>query len=532
MKSSPSIRSSRSNCTRGLDLACFSALVAAGLLTLAPTLARASAELDRRYQLDTVGSLRSHDNVDGLFADYVSESIREYFSNQPRFLLQDLSRSDAVLATSKAPYQKLIEDQQILLKVARTTRSSTLLRTRIFKEGSRYRFTLDWLHAPKMEALATEVFYMDEPGRGEALGAEQIKSQLHDAIDRMIRKVPFQGTLTGRDQASVTLNVGESSGIRKGDTLVIGTIEEVKRHPLLKSIVEWRLVPTGKVEVDQVDRGMTFGHVIEEDAAKPISKNHKLMEVIAHPDPVLAAQASSTGDLPPLTDRLDPPKYGWISAGLVAGSFARQTANSAGTAGKDGGGLGGGANAEAQVWLNRQWFVEGLLGYSLYGYSQTDLASGAASGDGFISTLFQQRLGVGYSYIPGSNFFAAKSWVKIGTQASSYSLARSAAEQTNPIKFTGYYLGIGGDLPLRGGWGAQMNLNFGLTNTATETDGALGDAESATNVEFYAGAVKQVRPRLLFRVGLNFTAQGATYDTGATLSHHALMIMPSWVMLF
>ncbi len=530
MKSSPSLRSSRSERARGRWIVAGPAALA--LLALAAPHARASAELDRRYALDTVGSLKSHDNVDGLFADYVSEAIREYFANQPRFLLQDLSRSDAVLAKSKTPYPKLIEDQQILVKVARATRSSTLLRTRIFKEGPRYRFTLDWLHAPKMEVLATEVFYMDEPGRGEALGAEQIKAQLHDAIDRMVRKVPFQGTLTGRDQASVTLNVGESAGIRKGDTLVIGTIEEVKRHPLLKSIVEWRMVQTGKVEVDQVDRGITFGHVIEEDTSKPISKNNKLMEVIALPDPVLSAKASSTGDLPALTDRMDPPKYGWISAGLIAGSFSRQTADSTGTTGKDGGGLGAGANAEAQIWLNRQWFVEGVLGYSLYGYSQTDLASGAASGEGFTSTLFQQRLGVGYSYIPGSDFFAAKSWVKIGTQSNSYSLARSAAEQTSPIRFTGYYLGIGGDLPIRNGWGAQMNLNFGLTNTANETDGAFGDSESATNVEFYAGAIKQVRPRLLFRVGLDFVAQGATYSSGATLSHHAITIMPSWVMLF
>lgn len=526
MKNSPRVPVIRSKPLTALVAGC-------ALAALSATASLASSEMDCRYSLDTVGSLKSLDNVDGLFADYIAQSIRDYFATQPRFLLQDLSRSDAVLSGSKLPYSKLIDDEQVLAKVARTTRSSTLIRTKIFKEGARYRFTIDWLHAPKMEAISSEVFFIDEPARGQALGAEEIKTQVQAALDRLIRKIPFLGHITGRDQSTVTLNVGDALGLRKGDTLVVGTLEEVKRHPLLKSIVEWRTLQTGKLEVDQVDRGITFTKILEEDPARPIARFNKLLTVIPKSDPIQSARTEPTDETQaPLPERTAPAKYGWISAGMLLGNASRQVSDATGTTGKDGGGYGGGARADAQIWLDRQWFAEGRLGFSYYPYSQSDLATGTDTGASSSVMLYEQKLGVGYSYLPGADFFGAKSWVKLGTQTFSFTLPKSAAEQTNPVKFSGLYLGLGGDLPLREGWGAQMNLDFGLTKTVTESSGLLGKATSATIVDFYAGTFKYLKPRLLFRMGFNFVAHGAEYPAGATLSHRTITVMPSWVMLF
>ncbi|MFN7685599.1 MAG: hypothetical protein ACK5QT_09330 [Oligoflexia bacterium] len=516
-----------------------SATLAVAATLLVTSSALASTEFDRRYSLETIGVLRSHDNVDGLFTDYVARAIEEYFALQPRFVLQDLSRSNTVLSSSQIAYPKIIEDDQILSKVARSSRSATLLRTRIFKEGPRYRFTMDWLHAPKMEAISTEVFYMDEPEPGKALGSDEIKSQLAAALDRLVKKIPFQGHITGRDQDSVTLNLGEGAGLKRGDTLVVGTLEEVKRHPLLKSIVEWRIAETGRIEVEQVDRGVTFGRVIEEgqgaSQGRTVAKLNKVIRILPKsesPQSTGQADPTSSAPLPALPDRLDPPRYGWISAGADLGSMGRQTSNAEGTAGRDGSGVGAGARAEAQVWLNREWFVEGILGFSYYPYSQNDLATGAATGTSSTATLFQQRLGVGYTYLPGFDFFAAKSWIKLGTQSNVFTLAGNSTEQTAPVTFSGLYIGLGGDLPLRGDWGAQMNLNFGLTNSVTETNGPFGEATGGSQVEFYAGAFKRLKPRLLFRMGFHFASYGATYSSGATLTHRNFSITPSWVMLF
>src|SRR4051812_30100064 len=98
-----------------------SSLICLLLLFAAP--ARASSELDRAYALETVGFLRAWDNVDGLFADYVGAAYKDYFARQSRFVLQDLSRADYVLNKSKLPYNKVIEDHEILTQLARSMRS-------------------------------------------------------------------------------------------------------------------------------------------------------------------------------------------------------------------------------------------------------------------------------------------------------------------------------------------------------------------------------------------------------------------------
>lgn len=525
MKSSRLKSASRSRLVLACLLFAASALLAAGV-------ARASAELDRRYSLDSVGALRSLDNVDGLFTDYVSKAIREYFAGHPRFVLQDVSRADAVLEGSKLEYSKLIDDPKVLAKLAHATRSATLIRTKIFKEGLRYRFTLDWLLAPRMDVLASDVFFLEEPARGQALGAEEIASQLQASLERLIAKVPFVGQVTGRDQSTVTLSVGEELNLRKGDVLVVGTLEEVKRHPLLGTIAEWRTVQTGRLEVEQVDRSVTFARITEEEAQRPVARYNKILSVTPKPDPVVNPSELGSRSSEAMPDRTDPPRYGWVSAGPLVGMAGRQSASADGLTGKSGSGFGAGARADAQIWLNRRWFVEAMFAYGYSMYSQSDIASGSASTSSPSLTLYQQKLGVGYSYLAGSDFFAAKSYVKLGTETHSYTLPRDAAELTNPVSFGGLYLGLGGDLPLRGAWGAQLDLNFGLTGSVTETSSPLGNASSSTRVDFYAGVFKRLKPRFLFRVGVDFAAHGAEYTGGATLSQNMLSIYPSWVMLF
>jgi nucleoside-diphosphate-sugar epimerase len=75
----------------------------AALLFISPQFARANPELDRLYALETIGILRSWDNVDGLFSEYVTTAYKDWFTKQSRFTLQDLSKADVLLANSKIP---------------------------------------------------------------------------------------------------------------------------------------------------------------------------------------------------------------------------------------------------------------------------------------------------------------------------------------------------------------------------------------------------------------------------------------------
>jgi hypothetical protein len=486
---------------------------------------RASPELDRKYSLERVGFLRAWDNVDGLFADYVRQAYTDFFAHQSRFVLQDLSKSDEILSKSKIPYSKVIEDPAILSQLARTLRSETIIRTRIRKEGPQYRFNLDWLHAPAMDVLATDTFALTE--------MQDVKASLQQALERLIAKVPLKGQVTGRDNNSVTVNMGTLSGIHRGDTLVIATLEEVKKHPLLHEIVDWRFATTGKVEVDQVDEAITFGRVTEEEEGHQIGRYQKVTQIIP--------RAAPTG--PPILDDKDkvnpdePPRLGWVAGGVDFGSYSRQYSALNNTTGKTGGGFLLGAQADGQVWLNREWFAEFGLGYAFWPYSQQDLKTNADSElSGATGGGLSYKADFGYTYLVSGEFFGPRGWIKVGYMSVSYDLAQDSDNLISPTVFRSVFLGIGGDLPIRDRFGALLNLDFGLFTFGKETTtpaGALsGDFNSASGIQFFAGGYYRLNNRMTIRAGIGLTSHSVEFSKGASLSQKMITFAPALIYYF
>jgi len=512
----------------------FSALA---VLALASS-AYANSELDRIYAFQSVGFLRSYDNVDGLFADYVSQAYKDYFAHQSRFVPQDLSRVDAVLTKSKLPYYKVIDDPEILGQLARSTRSESILRTKIQKEGDQYLFKIDWMHSPHMDIMASEKFKLSQPRKGTPLASAEIEAEIARALDRLIAKVPFMANVTGRDNNSVTVNVGANIGLKKGDTLIIATLDEVKKHPLLREIVDWRLTQVGKVEIDTADEAIAFGHVSEEVSGRTIARYQKVIQVI----PVQNPEGANIQTDKAVFDPNETPKLGWVSGGLWTGSFSRNfsAVNGGVTSGDAGSGLFFGAKAAGELWLNRDFFANFAFAYGGGSYSQNNLASGAATpAGGVTATATTFLIDFGYSYLVSGDFFGPKGWAKLGYRSTSYSLPLYQSEYTSPISFKGLFIAVGGDLPIRGGFGAILNIDFGLFTDGSDSSNLFGQVSSANDVEFFAGAYYQYTPRIRFQLGIDVLANGATYtNTSSTpsstsnLTQKVVSLVPGIVYYF
>jgi hypothetical protein len=339
--------------------------------SIVATSAFATTELDRQYALESVGFLRSWDNVDGLFTDYVENAYKDYFSKQSRFVVQDLSKVDDLLVHSKLGYQKAIEDPQVLAQLARSTRSQTLIRTHVLKEGPQYRIAIEWLHAPKMTPLAVEAMILKEPANGESLGTTEVQAQITSALDRMLAKVPFKGNVTGRDGNSVTLNIGATSGLKKGDVVVISTLDDIKIHPLLGIIVDWRLTKTGKVEVDSVDESIAFCHVTEEEDGRQVARFQKITQIIPAPDDPKTQILTDDEERKRAAEEM--PRIGYVSGGLTPGGASRDFNSQTAGNSRTGGGLGIGAKIDAEIWFTREFFADLGFGYSFWDQSQNPL---------------------------------------------------------------------------------------------------------------------------------------------------------------
>ncbi len=498
--------------------------------------ARANSDLDRQYALQTIGTLRAHDNVDGLFADYVSVAYKEYFARQARFTQNDLSKADALLITSKLPYSKLIEDPEVLSQLARATRTESLIRTKIYKEGPRYRFQLDWLHSPHMDLLSTDTFSLQEPASGQSFGMSELKTALHSSLDRLIAKVPFIGNVTGRDGNSVTVSLGYNPDLKKGDELKIGTLEEVKKHPLLKTIVDWRFASTGKLKVEQVEEGVAFCRVVDEEPGRRIAKYQKITQWLAvAPETKKETVIIETEEETRSRRMSEAPSLGWGSMGLWMGSLSRDYSQGTGNVSKGGSGFLFGVKFDGQVWLTREWFGELNFMAGASSYSQSDLTTGTPSAKASVnSSLVGVKFAAGYSFFASNDFFGPRGYVKLGFQSYRFSLPIDAAEFTSPTTFSGLLIGVGGDLPIRADFGALLTLDFGIGASGEQTGLPLGSATGATAVSFFVGGYKQFTPRLRAKVGIDAVLCGADYaeNAGTSISQRAISFAPSLVYFF
>lgn len=495
----------------------------AGISMAQAHLLHASADLDRRYALGTAAALRSNDNVDGLFSDYIATAYKNYFAGQSRFSLQDLGKADALLSSSKLPYHQILQDPEILGQVARAIRAESLFRTIVRKEGRQYRFTIEWLHAPRMDLLASESFVLEEPPAGsEGLG--DIETPLQGAMDRLVGKVPFFGQVTGRDNDSVTIDMGRSSGLKRGDVLTVSTLDQVKTHPLLRTVVHWDLAPVGKVEIEEVDEKISFGRVIEEEPALRIAKWQKVSRITHAPEPETTAGPTGEENVPP-----EPPRLGWVSGGLALGNFGRQYSKAG--EGATGGGLLLGPHAEGQLWLTKDWFGELATSYSFWSHSQKNLATGEES-DSVSASASTFRIAGGYAHPVGGDFFGPKGWVKLGFQAASFTLPSSAARFTGPISIKGLFIGLGGDLPIRSKYRAILDLQFGLFPSASVIEGLTGGVNSASQIRLFLGGTYEYAPRLSFRAGFDILSHSVSFSAAETLSQTSITFSPSVVYYF
>jgi hypothetical protein len=224
---------------------------------------------------------------------------------------------------------------------------------------------------------------------------------------------------------------------------------------------------------------------------------------------------------------------GWGGVTAWVGSYNRQDSSLNDTAGKIGSGLLMGARADSQLWITKDWFGELGFGYGYAGYSQLDIQSGAATAAaGVTASVTTFRFDIGYIYRATADVLGPRGWVKAGYKSTSYSLPISNTEATGPSSFGGMFIGIGGDMPMRGGFGALLNFDFGLITSATETGFLTGTVASALAANFFAGGYYRLQPRADIRLGIDVLANSANMSNGASLSHRVVSFGPSLLFYF
>ncbi|MBN22152.1 MAG: hypothetical protein CL678_12805 [Bdellovibrionaceae bacterium] len=484
-----------------------------------------SFDLDRKHEFKTIGVLEPADNVDGLFNSYIKETVQKYFDNQSQFKVTDLSRENKILKESNLQYNKVVEDPKILKQVARAAEVETLIRTRILKEGPFYRFMVDWLLSPKMITISKTQFVMEDPKTGKPFSMEDLQTEFNSALSEMIKRVPFSGHVTGIDSRWVTVNLGKKDGIQIGDELVISTIEEVKVHPLLGEISDWRLKEVGRIEVVEVDDRISFCKILSQLSDEKITRFQKITKIFRRTAPPQQTKVENQQDETSVVETPVPlPEYGYVAGGVFLGSHRRQHSSSSSSA--TGGGFSWGGKVEGQLWIDKNFFAETTIGYHSFSLSSD---SGTTSTEG---TLFRWRVAAGYSYLLKDDFFGPKAFARLGYHGFNFTLPIDSTAAQGPVDFGGLFIGMGIDVPFRDRWEVILGFDLGLFNSVTETGFISGDSSGVSVITFNLSGLYHYTNRMAFKAGFDFVAQSADFDSTISLSHRIISFEGSVLFYF
>jgi len=393
---------------------------------------------------------------------------------------------------------------------------------------------LEWLHVPHMEIIGSLEFNVEAPSIGKTLVVESLNATLKQALNKLIAKVPFQGNVTGKEGHWVTINLGSLSGIKKGDILVIGTLDEVKQHPLLKKIVEWKSSPTGKIVVEQAEEAISFCKILEEDTGRDISRFQKIIQVQKAASPQQADVVSEFSEQPAIPLASEATRMGSLSLSLFPALYDRQYSDSSGIS-NTGGGIAYGAAASSEIRLTREWFAGLDIKFSFLNFTQKDISSGqqspASLNGGVSQTALSYKLNVGYMYFLNREIFGPKGWLRGGYKSDAYNMPSTLGEFIGPITFGSFFVGAGAALPLRGNWGATADLSFRFI-TAVNQSYVADTLNGTSDVQFYLGGYYRINANSTFKLGIDVTSNSATYTAGASINQKMVSIAPALLYYF
>jgi hypothetical protein len=494
--------------------------VLAFLFTL--TSAQASPQNDRVYQLDTLSWLKAADNVDGIFADYLDDLYTRYFKRQSRFAVKPLVGLDAVIGKTSLTYNEIINNKDVIKKIAQKYRAESLIRTHVFKEGETYRFVLEWVYAPKGDVLSSVEFRYVDPKKSQGLEGSDLPVAIEQGLDQLISKLPFIGQVTGVEGDTITVNLGRNQNIRPREIFTIYTLQSLKRHPILNTIEEWRWEPVGRASVEQVEESISFAKVIETEPNQKVIQYQKIKEVLPAPAEKQPEEAKVEKPFP---------RLGWVAANIGIGNYSRDVGLPT-AAGRTGGGLLGDAEIEGLLWLNSRWLTEASLMTGFTKYSPSDLSTGMSTGTSYSGSTTQARVAVGYSLFPARTIFDAIGWVHAGYRYTGYSLPAQATDYTGNSSVGSFFVGVGGEIPLDSRFAAQLGLDLGLIRSASQDSPDFGATSGSSDLMLSVGGTYHLQDQFFLRLLVKLNSESMDFAGGQSVSQKLFSVSPSIMYYF
>jgi hypothetical protein len=474
---------------------------------------------EQALRLKKIFLFPSIDDLSGALAPKLDEKLADLFMHNTRFEVIRDPQVVKALSPDESSYYKAALNQDVHKEAAKVTGADTtvLLRTRNVGPDTRMNLEL-------RDARGSLLF--SEEGSVPGASTMEVRWALIEKLYRsVLSRLPFEGTITGRTAATLTVDLGAGS-MRMGEEIEIARIVSVQRHPLLGTVVGTDYVRTGRAKVTSVDRVLSFASVIEEFAGEKIAPGQKVLREQASlvhrgrgGNPT-ALEEQDTSRRPlrgadldsPLEekDRLKGdfdqarPRFGQVGANLYFGSLSHSQTNNGIPADYSGSGVGGDLNGE--LWVTKSWILS-----AEYGFQSATLKSDAAVQAGSTSWSEVNLFG-GYRIFPEGVAEGLVLTGSVGYDSQKFDIPSNTSLNLGAKKFTGIVLKADGDVYFLNNQKITVGFSIEPFTTITEMGPSLGTPNGGSVIGVHLAWNRQLVEKLWLRLGIRYDIANGNYE--------------------
>lgn len=473
------------------------------------------------------------DNVSGIYARPLTETLREALANDPRWSL-------AVYPNHPSHPETFEDAPADVQKILREAKADALITGRVLKGPQGLTLRLVLYVGPSGLPLAIEE--ANEPQRFET---ERMKEVVITTSQRLRDRLPYRGVVMSRRGQEVTINLGQKSGLRNGTEVDLIQILKVRRHPKLHIVVGTEREILGKVRIFKADEELSFGNITYEKEPGLIEAGAKVLpeEGISYAAPILGPDGKP---LPDLSNRPDKnvafgekpiewlpepiPQYGRVHVMAGIGQYAQTVGLQ--TAGSTSGSSSMTPNLEigGEAWIDREWWVGFDLRQSAF--SVDNGLAGSTPGKINMS-LGKYDVSGGYNFLLGNDFFGPK--IQAGLGLGKFS---ARADTTTPplfsnMEFGGPFVALTFSTPLGDDnvWDIGARFKYYINPSVSEGLSSGGrKSVSASDFSFLAGYRVRRNFRYIAEANIeyynaDFDGNGDRPDPVSSIGHRATTIL-------
>jgi hypothetical protein len=412
-------------------------------------------------------------------------------------------RSNADLIEIFSKYRESLrmhlEDPNVLRTVADRMQAGTLIRVDISYDVNQAKVKLDVIGDNGKDVYFSETTILAE------VNIQTVITTIKNWLEIYEASIPYHGRVLGILGDQVTFTIPKHLKLKVGQDIRIRRYVGKTRHPLLKKVVEWDtdLIARGKIK--SISNGQALGliKVYERGDKVKLGDWVKIDKFI--PATNISANADKVNDIEN--------QFGKLGFFTLYFDF---DSSSVGTNTSDNNKVAGfiyGFSAQVEAWITREYFLVGEFARRLGSLKEESGSPGLSTVDYTNGVI---RIGGGYKHLPLGFFFGPQINLYGGYAIYSYNVEESASDGFGSNSISGFFIGVGGNMPLQKGIRLFGSAEFIPFPSFEDEDDIFGSNKSAESLVFRAGVKYQFSPLITIDGAFEVQNNSAKFSNGNT----------------